>query len=564
MPTEQEIWHHLTKLEDPAFGQPLNVVDVGLIGEVKVTGSSVLVTIMMFNRGRVLIDAAASPIRRHLLELDGVTEASIEAVWEPAWTPDRLSPRAREVLGFTADDPIEGRMHVRAESRADADAPPEDRRHREEPRIRLEARPLPLADLPRDRFQPWWGGWRWYRRITVAERAGIPRRREPVRVDAAFAADQLRDAKRELRVVEEATGADVPCQVMDDNPGNEGPQMPASGCRVSLLFFAAVGAGEEKRFLILHGNPSPAVWPPIHRTDLVTRGEGWALEIDNGIYRARLSPVMGHLRNLEFCRGGQTRLGWDDPIAINRVDASNDPGSKLDIAWHGEDDCIHWNPDFRNQLRYRMTNWPEPPNIEVVRGELCTVVKRWGYPVCPTWPARDQTAVRLEVTYEFFDGLPWFLMSSSLHVEEEADILVVRNDEWLFRQAFSHSLVMDAGGPIRTAPADGDVSVETNPAVVGFFDEDNGDAFVSLRLAYDARGFPGAYDPKLLSMGTTAYGNQIWARDVFHVPSEMVIAPGSFVTETNAYLCFNTADGGLAQASEWHKQLSQPLAITGA
>ena len=44
----------------------------------------------------------------------------------------------------------------------------------------------------------------------------------------------------------------------------------------------------------------------------------------------------------------------------------------------------------------------------------------------------------------------------------------------------------------------------------------------------------------------------------------MIIAPGSFVTETNAYLCFNTADGGLAQASEWHKQLSQPLAITGA
>ena len=116
MPTEQEIWHHLTKLEDPAFGQPLSAVDVGLIGEVKVTGSSVLVTIMMFNRGRVLIDAAASPIRRHLLELDGVTEASIEAVWEPAWTPDRLSPRAREVLGFTVDDPIEGRMHVRAET----------------------------------------------------------------------------------------------------------------------------------------------------------------------------------------------------------------------------------------------------------------------------------------------------------------------------------------------------------------------------------------------------------------------------------------------------------------
>ena len=325
---------------------------------------------------------------------------------------------------------------------------------------------------------------------------------------------------------------------------------------------AETEARQQKTYLLLHGNPSPACWPPFYPTDLVTRGEGFALEIDNGVYKARLSPVMGHLRNLEFRRWGRTKLGWDDPSPISLIDSENDPLSKLDIAWHGEDDCIHWNPDFRNQLRYRMTNWPQPPNYEVTRGALCTIVKRWGYPVCPTHPARDQTAVRLDVTYEFYAGLPYFVMTSALVVEEEADILVVRNDEWLFRQAFSHSLRMDSGGQILTAPAAEEVSFDRNPALVGFFDDKSNDAFASLRLAYDARGFPGAYDPRLLTLGMTSYGNQIWSRDLFHEPEEVAIQPGSTATERNAYLCFSTTEGGLEQSAQRYSQLSDPLSVT--
>ena len=557
MITEETIRTHLQTLQDSMFGEPLSVVDVGLIHEVRVTGSSVHVTILMFNRGRVLIDAAASPIRKHLLQLEGVTEAAVEALWEPEWTPDRLSPRARDVLGFTADDPVAGRMHVRSEDKANGDEPPVDSRQTDAPRLQLGTHSLLVTDLPRSKFSPWWGGWRYYRRVTVTERAGRSRQREPVHVDLEFTAGQVRDPAREIRIVDETTAQEVPSQVY-------GIGSAGGGHHCSVVFPAAVKAGEQKSYLLLHGNPSPACWPPFYPTDLVTRGEGYALEIANSIFRARLSPVMGHLRNLEFLGGGRTRLGWDDPSPLSLIDAANDPLSKLDIAWHGEDDCIHWNPDFRNQLRYRMTNWPQAPNYEVTRGDICTIVKRWGYPVCPTHPARDQTAVRLEVTYEFYDGLPYFVMTSALVVEEEADVLVVRNDEWLFRQAFSHSLRMDEGGQILTAPAGEEVSFERNPALVGFFDENSHDAFVSLRLAYDARGFPGAYDPRMLTLGTTAYGNQIWSRDLFHVPQEMAIQPGSTVTETNAYLCFSTADGGLEQAAEWYDVLRDPLSVAAA
>ena len=555
MITEEAIWTHLQSLQDPMFGEPLSVVDVGLVHEVRVTGSAVYVTILMFNRGRVLIDAAASPIRQHLLKLEGVAEAAVEALWEPAWTPDRLSPRARQVLGFSDDDPAEGSMHVRAAARAKGDEAPVDARHLDMPRLKLSAQSLMLKDLPRDKFSQWWGGWRYYRRFTVSERGGYPRRAEPVHVDVEFTADQVDDFAREIRIVDEACAQEIPCQaygVVKD--------LDTRSC--SVVFMAESEARQQKTYLLLHGNPSPACWPPFYPTDLVTRGEGFALEIDNGVYKARLSPVMGHLRNLEFRRWGRTKLGWDDPSPISLIDNENDPLSKLDIAWHGEDDCIHWNPDFRNQLRYRMTNWPQPPNYQVTRGALCTIVKRWGYPVCPTHPARDQTAVRLDVTYEFYDGLPYFVMTSALVVEEEADILVVRNDEWLFRQAFSHSLRMDPGGQILTAPAAEEVSFDRNPALVGFFDDKSNDAFASLRLAYDARGFPGAYDPRLLTLGMTSYGNQIWSRDLFHEPEEVAIQPGSTATERNAYLCFSTTEGGLEQSAEWYSQLSDPLSVT--
>ena len=95
--------------------------------------------------------------------------------------------------------------------------------------------------------------------------------------------------------------------------------------------------------------------------------------------------------------------------------------------------------------------------------------------------------------------------------------------------------------------------------MVGFVDDTTTDAFVSLRLAYDARGFPGAYDPRFLTLGTTSYGNQLWSRDVFHERQEMAIQPGAVVSETNAYLCFSTDEGGVEQAATWYDLLRDPL-----
>jgi len=45
----------------------------------------------------------ASEIQDKLLGIPGCEEANVEIVWEPPWTPHRMSPGARTALGLDDD-----------------------------------------------------------------------------------------------------------------------------------------------------------------------------------------------------------------------------------------------------------------------------------------------------------------------------------------------------------------------------------------------------------------------------------------------------------------------------
>ena len=560
MIAEEAVWEQLKELKDSMFGTPLSVVDVGLVYEVKVTEDDVHVVVTLFNRGHVQINSLTSAVRQKILGMEGVGEVKVECAWEPAWTPDRLNDAARQALRFEEGDPPEGKLHVRSEKAASLDGSVayDERTLDSSPLLLAKDTWGKVADLPGDRFGRWRGGWRYFKRFDLTETRGLGRSAEPVHLEVAFATGQILDPEAEIRLLAEGSDTELRCQVNSPAPGG-------STDRCTVVFLADLRPHERKTFYLLYGNPSPACWAPSERSDLIVSGRGYALEIENDFYRARLSPVMGQLRNLEFRRWGHTSLGWEDPTPIDLTDATNDPARALDIAWHGEDSCIHWNPDFSDQLRYRITNWPEPPNYTVVKGgSVYTRISRWGYPVCPVYPALPQTAVAIEVTYTFYSGLPYFTMESRLDVEEEVDINVIRNDEWLFRKAFSHTVSMMDGGEISVDGADGP-SFDENPALVGFVQEDNGDAFASLNLSYDSRGFPGAYHPKDRGLGTI-HDNRIWVRWAFHADGGAhTIQPGATLGEYNAYLVYNAGEeGGHNQARERYNLPRHPLKATAS
>lgn len=83
---------------DPEFG--VGIGDLGLIYDVTVTGGDVAVamtlTTMSCPAGAVLVEA----VRAAVAAVPGVTSVDVRLVWDPAWTPDMISARGRELLGW--------------------------------------------------------------------------------------------------------------------------------------------------------------------------------------------------------------------------------------------------------------------------------------------------------------------------------------------------------------------------------------------------------------------------------------------------------------------------------
>ena len=84
---------------DPELG--LDVVALGLVYDVRIQGDQVEIDMTLTTPGcpvsEQLPTEAESAVRT---ALPG-TEVRVNLVWDPPWTPERLSPIALEQLGFT-------------------------------------------------------------------------------------------------------------------------------------------------------------------------------------------------------------------------------------------------------------------------------------------------------------------------------------------------------------------------------------------------------------------------------------------------------------------------------
>ena len=98
MLTEGEIYEILRECFDPEI--PVNVVDLGLIYGVAIEGSAVNVQMTLTAPGCSMGTAMATEIEDKLLGLPDCERANVEIVWEPPWTPHRMSEAARRQLGI--------------------------------------------------------------------------------------------------------------------------------------------------------------------------------------------------------------------------------------------------------------------------------------------------------------------------------------------------------------------------------------------------------------------------------------------------------------------------------
>lgn len=98
MVTQEQVMAALKNCYDPEL--PVSIVDLGLVYEVKVEGGHVYVKMTMTAPGCPLHGTMAQSTRREIEKLPGVEKATVDIVWQPPWTPDRLSPEAKKRLGW--------------------------------------------------------------------------------------------------------------------------------------------------------------------------------------------------------------------------------------------------------------------------------------------------------------------------------------------------------------------------------------------------------------------------------------------------------------------------------
>lgn len=98
---KQQVTEKLRKCFDPEIPH-VNIVDLGLIYDVRVNGSTVEIDMTLTAPGCPMSQPMAMDAKAKVEELDGVDEAQVNIVWEPRWTPDRITEAGKKALGWTS------------------------------------------------------------------------------------------------------------------------------------------------------------------------------------------------------------------------------------------------------------------------------------------------------------------------------------------------------------------------------------------------------------------------------------------------------------------------------
>lgn len=104
--TQDEVLTALKDCYDPEI--PVNIVDLGLIYGIKIDSleneqQDVTVDMTLTSQGCPAHVVIGEQVKDRLAHLPGVRNVNVNVVWNPPWTPERLSPEARKQLGIESD-----------------------------------------------------------------------------------------------------------------------------------------------------------------------------------------------------------------------------------------------------------------------------------------------------------------------------------------------------------------------------------------------------------------------------------------------------------------------------
>jgi len=98
MVSKDEIVSVLKDCYDPEI--PINIWDLGLVYDISIDNENVGIKMTLTAPGCMMGGMIAEEVKSKVKAVSGVKDAKVELVWDPPWTPDKMSEEAKAQMGI--------------------------------------------------------------------------------------------------------------------------------------------------------------------------------------------------------------------------------------------------------------------------------------------------------------------------------------------------------------------------------------------------------------------------------------------------------------------------------
>lgn len=95
--TEEHVYEALRECYDPEI--PIDIVNLGLVYGITIVDDWVGVKMTLTSPGCPASNMISQQVKDRLKKVPGIGDADVRIVWQPEWTPNRMSEEARKKLG---------------------------------------------------------------------------------------------------------------------------------------------------------------------------------------------------------------------------------------------------------------------------------------------------------------------------------------------------------------------------------------------------------------------------------------------------------------------------------
>jgi metal-sulfur cluster biosynthetic enzyme len=92
----ERLWDALREVRDPEF--PISIVDLGIVYDIRVQDGHVVVDLTFTATACPCMEFIREDITTRLLQEPDVNTVSINEIWDPPWTAERISAKGRAIL----------------------------------------------------------------------------------------------------------------------------------------------------------------------------------------------------------------------------------------------------------------------------------------------------------------------------------------------------------------------------------------------------------------------------------------------------------------------------------